>query len=185
MLMDAQRAIRYARTLAAGMRLRTDHLGVMGFSAGGHLASTTGTHVEDEDARPKTPDLIDQQNARPDFLILCYPVISMIEPFAHQTSRKNLLGETPDPKLVEWMSNERRVTSGTPPTFLFQTDDDQTVAPENAAAFYLALKRAGVPAELHIYQHGKHGVGMALGDPVLKSWPDRLADWLRVRELIP
>ncbi len=155
----------------------------MGFSAGGHLASSTGTHFDQ--GKPDASDPIERVGSRPDFMILAYPVISMIEPFSHKGSRDHLLGPSPDPKLLELMSNERQVTPQTPPTFIFQTDDDTTVPVENAVAFFAALKKAGVPAELHIYQHGKHGVGLAKDDPVLSNWPDRLADWLRVRELVP
>jgi acetyl esterase/lipase len=111
-------------------------------------------------------------------------VMSMIEPFTHKGSRDNLLGPNPDPKLLELMSNERQVTNRTPPTFIFHTDDDATVPIENSVVFFLALKKAGVPAEMHIYQHGKHGVGLAPTDPVLSTWPPRLADWFRVRGLI-
>jgi acetyl esterase/lipase len=183
MLWDAQRAIRYVRSHAAEFNIRADRLGIMGFSAGGHLASSTGTHFDQ--GKPDASDPIERVGSRPDFMILAYPVISMIEPFSHKGSRDHLLGPSPDPKLLELMSNERQVTPQTPPTFIFQTDDDQTVPVENAVAFFTALKKAGVPAELHIYQHGKHGVGLAKDDPILWNWPDRVADWLRVRELLP
>jgi acetyl esterase/lipase len=182
MLMDAQRAIRTVRSLAADVQVRPDRIGIMGFSAGGHLASTAGTHFDE--GKPDATDPIDKLGSRPDFLILGYPVITFTESYTHKGSRDHLLGPSPDPALVELLSNERQVTSRTPPTFLFHTDDDAGVPPENSAAFYVALKRAGVPAELHIYQHGRHGVGLAQSDPVLATWPDRLADWLRVRGLL-
>jgi acetyl esterase/lipase len=182
-LMDAQRAIRYVRSLAPALNLRTDRIGILGFSAGGHLASTTATHFDEPKA--DAPDPIDRENARPDFAMLIYPVITMTESWLHKVSRGNLLGDSPDPALLELLSNERQVTARTPPTFLFHTDDDPGVPAANSAAFYLAMKRAGVPGELHIYQHGKHGVGLGKDDPVLSTWPDRLADWLRVRGLIP
>jgi acetyl esterase/lipase len=182
MMWDAQRAIRYVRSHAADFHLQADRIGIMGFSAGGHLASTAGTHFDT--AKPDAPDPIDRADDRPDFMILAYPVMSMIEPFAHKGSRENLLGPTPDPKLLELMSNERQVTSRTPPTFIFHTDDDATVPIENAVVFFLALKKAGVPAEMHIYGRGKHGVGLAPDDPVLSTWPARLADWLHVRGLL-
>jgi acetyl esterase/lipase len=112
-------------------------------------------------------------------MVLCYPVISF-GPFAHAGSRRNLLGNNPDPKLVELLSNELQVTRDTPPTFLYHTTADPVVPVENSVMFYSALRQAGVPAELHIYERGPHGVGLAQDDPVLSSWPGRLADWLRI-----
>jgi dipeptidyl aminopeptidase/acylaminoacyl peptidase len=117
-------------------------------------------------------------SCRPDFAILAYPVITMTNEFTHQGSRRNLLGENPDPKLIDLLSNEKQVTHQTPPCFLFHTDEDEIVPPENSVLFYLALRKAGVPAELHIYQHGKHAAGLACTDPALSSWPNQLADWL-------
>ena len=122
--------------------------------------------------------------ARPDFLILCYPVISLTTPYTHQGSKKNLLGENPDPKLVELMSNELQVTAETPPTFLWHTDADTGVPPENSVLFYLALKKAKVPAELHIFEHGRHGLGLARGIPGAGAWPDLCATWMRGRGLL-
>jgi dipeptidyl aminopeptidase/acylaminoacyl peptidase len=110
-------------------------------------------------------------------------VITLEPPYAHQGSRKNLLGAEPDPKLVHSLSNETQVTADTPPTFLFHTDGDKGVPAENSVLFYLALRKAGVPAELHIYERGPHGVGLAQKDPVLSTWPARLADWLKLRGL--
>lgn len=126
-------------------------------------------------------------NARgrvPDFLILGYPVISMNSEYTHAGSRTALLGDHPDPKLLEDLSNDQRVTAQTPPTFLFQTNADTTVPAENSVRFYLALRKAGVPAELHIYEQGPHGVGLASTNATLSSWPGRLADWLRGRGLL-
>ncbi len=178
---DAQRAIRTVRAKAAQFRVMPDRVGIMGFSAGGHLASTTGTHFDA--GNPQGADPIDRVSSRPDFMILCYPVISF-GTYAHQGSKRALLGDNPDPKLVELLSNELQVTAQTPPTFLFHTNSDTGVPPENSALFYLALRKAGVPAELHIYERGPHGVGLAQTDEALSSWPERLANWLRVRGLL-
>jgi acetyl esterase/lipase len=178
---DAQRAIRTVRYKAAEYRLLPDRIGIMGFSAGGHLASTAGTHFDG--GEPNAGDPIDRVSSRPDFLILCYPVISFTN-YVHQGSRRNLLGDNPDPKLVENLSNELQVTPQTPPTFLFHTNGDTGVPPENSMLFYMALRKAGVPAEIHIYERGPHGVGLAQTDYPLLTWPGRLADWLRVRGLL-
>jgi len=179
---DAQRAIRTVRTNAAEYRVRPDRIGIMGFSAGGHLASTAGTHFDT--GNPSAPDPIDRAGSRPDFLVLCYPVISFTTPYTHRGSLKALLGDNPDPKLVENLSNELQVTAQTPPTFLFHTTTDTTVPSENSALFYLALRKAGVPAEMHIFERGPHGVGLATTDEALSNWPSRLAAWLRVRGLL-
>lgn len=178
---DAQRAIRTVRAKAADYRVLTDRIGIMGFSAGGHLASTAGTHFDA--GNQGATDAIDRVSSRPDFLILCYPVISFLN-FAHQGSKRNLLGENPDPKLVDSLSSETQVTAQTPPTFLFHTTTDATVPVENSVMFYSALRKAGVPAELHIYERGPHGVGLAQTDEALSSWPGRLAAWLRGRGLL-
>ena len=179
---DAQRALRMVRALATDFRVAPDRIGVWGFSAGGHLAATLGTHFDAGD--PQAVDPLDRASCRPDFMILAYPVISMSAQYTHGGSRLNLLGDSPDPQLVESLSNEKQVTSHTPPTFLFHTDADPVVPVENSVLFYLALRKAGVPAELHIYERGNHGVGLAQKDPVLSTWPDRLADWLRNRGAI-
>ena len=179
---DVLRAIRYVRDSAWRFGVRPDRIGVMGFSAGGHLASTAATHFDHGD--PEAPDRIDRVSSRPDFAILCYPVISFTTEYTHEGSRTNLLGEDPDPQLVHLLSNEKQVTPETPPTFLFHTSQDTAVPPENSVLFYLALRKAGVPAELHIYERGRHGVGLAWSDRILGSWPDRLADWLTLRGLL-
>ena len=178
---DAQRAIRTVRARAAQYRVFPDRVGIMGFSAGGHLASTAATHFDS--GNPAAADVIDRVSSRPDFALLCYPVISFTTA-VHSGSRENLLGPNPDPKLVENLSNELQVTPRTPPTFLFHTTDDPVVPVENSVLFYMALRKAGVPAEMHIYEHGPHGVGLAPMDEALSSWPARLADWLRVRGLL-
>ncbi len=179
---DAQRAIRTVRAKAAEYRVLPDRVGIMGFSAGGHLASTASTHFDAGNAGAADPT--DRVSSRPDFAILCYPVISFTTPYIHRGSMRNLLGDQPDPKLVENLSNELQVTAQTPPTFLFHTNSDTGVPPENTVLYYMALRKAGVPAEMHIYERGPHGVGLAQTDEALSSWPARLADWLRVRGLL-
>lgn len=179
---DAQRAIRLVRSRAREFEISPDRIGMMGFSAGGHLASTAATHFDS--GNPAAADPIDRASSRPDFAILGYPVITLEAPYAHQGSVKNLLGDNPDPKLVEELSNERQVTPQTPPTFLFATSDDDVVPVENSVSFYVALHKAGVPAELHVFEKGPHGVGLALGNPALGEWPTLLANWLRQRGLL-
>jgi acetyl esterase/lipase len=179
---DARRAIRTVRSRAQELGVLPDRIGMMGFSAGGHLTATAGTHVES--GRPDAADPVDQVSSRPDFLILGYPVISFDPSVTHAGSVRNLLGETPDPALVAHLSNERHVTAETPPTFLFHTTADSAVPAENSVRFYLALTQAGVPAELHIFANGPHGVGLALGDETLSAWPTLLTRWLRGRGLL-
>jgi acetyl esterase/lipase len=178
---DAQRAIRYVRAHASEMGIDAQKIGVWGFSAGGHLAASTGTHFDQGNATSNDP--IERMSSRPDFLILAYPVITMEEPYTHHGSKKALLGENPAQELVDAMSNERQVTNQTPPAFLFATSDDPVVPVQNSVQFYLALRAAQVPAEMHIYEHGAHGVGLARGNPDLSDWPDLLARWLKERGL--
>ncbi len=179
---DAQRAIRMVRAHAKEFDVLPNRVGIMGFSAGGHLAATTATHFDAGNAGAE--DAIDRVSSRPDFVILGYPVISFTATWTHGGSAKSLLGEKPDPKLLEELSNELHVTAQTPPTFLISTNEDTAVPAENSVAFYLALRKAGVPAELHIFEKGPHGVGMDLGDPVLGKWPELLANWMRSRGLL-
>jgi acetyl esterase/lipase len=179
---DAQRAIRTVRARAKEFGVDPARIGILGFSAGGHLASSAGTHFDA--GRPDASDPIDRASSRPDFLILCYPVISFTTPFAHAGSRKNLLGENPDPKLVEKFSNELAVTSDTPPVFLWHTDEDSGVPPENSVLFYLALRKAKVPAELHVYEKGRHGLGLAAKQPGADTWPASAIAWMRARGLL-
>jgi acetyl esterase/lipase len=178
---DAQRALRYVRLHADEFRIRQDRVGIMGFSAGGHLAATAGTHFDS--GKPNAPQPIDRLGSRPDFLILGYPVITLEPPYAHEMSRRMLLGDQPDPKLVQLLSNEKQVTAQTPPTFLFHTDGDKAVPSENSVQFYLALRKAGVPAEIHVYERGAHGAGLGVKDAILASWPARLGDWLSLHGL--
>jgi acetyl esterase/lipase len=179
---DAQRAVRLVRRHAQEFGIVPNRIGMMGFSAGGHLASTVATHFDN--GNPSAKDPIDRVSSRPDFVVLGYPVITFEPPYSHAGSAQNLLGDNPDPKLIDELSNERHVTAQTPPTFLFSTSEDTVVPPENSVSFYAALHRAGVPAELHIFEKGPHGVGLDLGDPVLGEWPALLAHWLRIRGLL-
>jgi acetyl esterase/lipase len=179
---DAQRAIRTVRARAAEFGVSADRIGIMGFSAGGHLVSTAATHFDAGLADAKDP--IDRASSRPDFLILGYPVISFDPAITHAGSVRNLLGDRPDATLVENLSNDLQVTARTPPTFLFHTANDAAVPVENSIRFFQALRKAGVPAELHVFENGPHGVGMALSDPALAKWTELLAGWLRARGLM-
>jgi acetyl esterase/lipase len=181
-LLDAQRAIRTVRSRAAEWGVDPARIGILGFSAGGHLASTAETHFDA--GAPGAADPVERVSSRPDFAVLAYPVISLYDPVAHAGSRRYLLGDTPDPKLVELLSNERQVTPQTPPTFLFHTADDPGVPVENSLLFFEALRKAGVPAELHVFAHGRHGVGLAPDDPALSQWPKLCALWMKGRGLL-
>jgi acetyl esterase/lipase len=182
-LSDAQRALRWVRSHAAEFGVAPDRIGIMGFSAGGHLTSTAGTHYDK--GNPSAADPIERASCRPDFLVLCYPVISLTTEYTHRGSLRNLLGDNPDPKLVESLSSEKQVTADTPPTFLFHTSADTGVPSQNSVLFYLALREKGVPAEMHIYERGPHGVGLAPFEPGLSTWSDRLKDWMKQRGLLP
>ncbi|RYZ62877.1 MAG: alpha/beta hydrolase [Chitinophagaceae bacterium] len=176
-LLDAKRAVRIVRANAAKWNIKKDQVGIMGFSAGGHLASTLATHFDAGDAA--ATDSIERQSSRPDFAVLVYPVISMSKPSMHSGSRNNLIGANPDSSLAILYSNELQVTKETPPTFLIHATDDKGVPVENSLLFYQALKDKGVPAEMHIYPTGGHGFGLGLGKGYLETWTDRLVDWLR------
>jgi acetyl esterase/lipase len=176
---DAQRAIRMVRAGAAQYGIAADHIGMWGFSAGGHLTASAGTMFDAGNAAATDP--IEQQSSRPDFLILAYPVITMLDPYVHKGSRLYLLGDAPTQAEEEAMSPELHVTAQTPPTFLFTTTDDHTVPVMNSVMFYSALVKAGVPVEMHIFQHGAHGSGLAPANPQLSVWPDLLIKWMRER----
>ena len=182
MLEDAQRAIRTVRARAAEWRVDSSRVGVLGASAGGHLASTTATHFDAGNAESGDP--IERASSKPSFAVLLYPVITMDARFTHPGSRLMLLGENPDSAAVRRMSNELQVTRETPPTFLVATSDDATVPVENSLAYYRALRDAGVPVELHLFESGKHGFGLADTNPLLSIWPKLCEDWLRQRGLL-
>jgi acetyl esterase/lipase len=174
---DIQRAIRTIRSRAAEWHIAPERVGVMGFSAGGHLASTASTQFDKGSASPS--DAIDRASSRPDFAILGYPVISLTEAWTHQGSRTMLLGENANADLARRLSTDTRVTPETPPTFLFHTNADTAVPVENSIHYFLALRKAGVPAEMHIFKDGPHGVGMPMNDTALSEWPKVLANWMR------
>jgi len=174
---DAQRAIRTVRARASEWHIAPDRIGIMGFSAGGHLASSASTHFDKGSADAADP--IDRVSSRPDFAVLGYPVISFIEPWSHQGSKTNLLGEHPDPALARTLSSDTQVTASTPPAFIYHTNADTVVPVENAVAYFLALRKAGVPAEMHVFKDGPHGTGLGMNDPALAEWPRLLANWLR------
>lgn len=176
-LIDAQRAIRHVRSKSKDWNLDPNKIGIMGFSAGGHLASTVITHLDPDN--PDAPDAIDRQSARPDFAILGYPVISLKDPLAHKGSRKNLLGPNPDPAMLELYSNELHVSEKTPPTFIFHAKDDRAVPLANTEKFYAALQAAKVPSELQVYEKGGHGFGM--GQDECAQWTTQCAAWLKAQ----
>lgn len=182
-LLDVQRAIRLVRHRRREWNIDPERVGVIGFSAGGHLVSTVSTHFDQGDAQAADP--VDRRSCRPDFAILGYPVISLIESYTHRGSRRNLLGQDPDAKLVESLSNERQVTAQTPPTFLWHTQEDKAVPVENSLAYYEALTRHGVAAELHIFPKGRHGLGLAKGAPGAQAWPALCQAWLRRNGFLP
>jgi acetyl esterase/lipase len=174
---DIARAIRIVRSRADEFRIDADKTGVMGFSAGGHLASTLTTIFKPADLQ--AGDALERISTRPSFSILLYPVITMDTSFAHRGSRNMLLGTTPDEQLVNALSTEKRVTPQTPPVLLIHADDDKTVPLLNSVVFYEALKKNKVPASLYVFDHGGHGFGMAVADPVLNRWPALCIQWLQ------
>ncbi|KWX83726.1 esterase [Paenibacillus riograndensis] len=175
-LRDAQRALRTIRYRAEEYGIDPDRLGILGFSAGGHLASAAGVLFDAGDEEASEP--LERKSCRPDLLILCYPVISMAEGVTHQGSKENQLGTDPDPELVKRLSSELQVTAATPPAFLWHTSDDGSVPVENSLQFAAALSRHRIPFDLHVYAHGQHGLGLAGGEPHTRSWTEACASWL-------
>mgnify|MGYP000181254280 CR=1 FL=1 len=174
LLEDAARAVRWVRSQAGTWKLDPQRVGIMGSSAGGHLASTLLTHFTMGQA--EDPDPVERQSSRPDLGILCYPVITLGE-FTHAGSKANLLGPTPSPELVALLSNELQVTTNTPPTFLWHTVEDSAVPVENSLLFAQALRRNRVPFDLHLYERGRHGIGLGNGH----VWTKDLTFWLGER----
>lgn len=179
-LQDAQQAIRIVRKNASKYGISSEKVGIMGFSAGGHLASTASTHFQTQVGEITDPNI----SVRPDFSILIYPVITFGDRFTHLGSRTNLIGENPSIEKMEKYSNDKRVTKDTPPTFLISTTDDG-VQPENSIQYFLACKKNKVPVEMHIYEKGGHGYGLTKKNrgPV-ETWDARLEDWLKNRGLM-
>ena len=181
-LQDVLRAVRYVRSHATEYKIDPNRLGVMGSSAGGHLAASAGTLFDHPDG--KTGAAIDAISARPDFLILMYPVISMVDGVAHEGSRENLLGTHRTPAALALASLENQVTAATPPTLLIHTQEDTTVPIENSIRFFQALTKAHVPAEFYAFEHGNHGMGMKAEFGTASEWPKRAEEWLRSRGLL-
>lgn len=178
---DAKRAMRYVRSHATEFKIAPDRIGAWGFSAGGHLVSTLGTHYDS--GNPTSPDPIERVSSRPDFMVLAYPVIDPLGP-AGKGTFENLLGKDADPAVIRELSNDLHVNAQTPPTFLMAAGDDDAVSPECSLNFYTALLKSGVPAELHMYETGGHGFGLGSTNPRVSSWSQRLAEWLRDRGLL-
>lgn len=177
-LQDAQEAMRVIRRNAIKWNIDPQKVGVMGFSAGGHLASTLSTHYDE-----KVYEVKDNTSARPDFSILVYPVVTFDESFAHMGSRINLIGEKPDPEMIQHFSNELQVNQKTPPTFLVHSADDEAVPVSNSIRYFEALQKNKVPAEMHIYERGGHGYGMGEGGPE-NAWPTALVQWMKAHNWV-
>lgn len=176
-LADAQRALRLVRFHAEEWNLDPEKIGIMGFSAGGHLASSLSTHFDKGD--PESEDPVERVSCRPDFSVLVYPVISFENTYTHSGSKMNLLGDEPDDKLVYYYSSDLQVTEETPPAILIHSEDDLAVPVDNSLMYYKALKNNGIPSEIHVYPYGGHGYSLAIGKGHLSTWPDRVMDWIR------
>lgn len=182
-LQDAQRAVRMVRANASQWNIDPNKIGIIGFSAGGHLVSTVITQFDPGDKESNDP--IAQQSSRPDFAILCYPVISMGSSFTHRGSEVNLLGEKASKETLEQFASERNVRPDTPPSFLMHTVEDKAVPVQNSLVFYQSMVAKGVPGELHVYQKGPHGVGLAKSIPGTSDWPLACGRWLKELQMIP
>lgn len=182
-LRDILRAIRILRSRAAGLGVKADRIGVLGFSAGGHLGASAGTLFDAPEGR--TGAALDAVSGRPDFMMLIYPVITMEDPYVHLHSRSDLLGDHPSEDLAKRWSPELQVTKECPPAFVVASEGDKTVPVENSLGFFEALRRAGVPAELHVYPKGEHGFGLRPGNGTTSDWPARAEDWMRQGGWLP
>jgi acetyl esterase/lipase len=173
-LQDAQEALRTIRRNAAKWNIDPNKIGVIGFSAGGHLASTLSTHYAE-----KVYETKDTTSARPDFSILIYPVITMDSSFTHAGSRRNLIGDNPSRESVIRFSNELQINEKTPPAFIVHSADDKTVPVRNSIVYYEGLVRFGIPSELHVFQKGGHGYGLAGNRETQSAWPELCIKWLK------
>jgi len=182
-LQDAQRAVRSVRANANQWNIDPNKIGIIGFSAGGHLVSTVITQFDAGDSESTDP--IAKQSSRPDFAILCYPVISMGSTFTHRGSEVNLLGQNASLETLVQFASERNVRADTPPTFLMHTVEDKPVPVENSLVFYQAMVAKHVPGELHVYQKGPHGVGLAKSIPGTSDWPVACQRWLKELQMVP
>jgi len=176
-LLDVKRAIRTTRFHAEEWNIKNNKIGIVGFSAGGHLAASLITGFDNGDKN--SPDPIEQQSSRPDFAALIYPVITMAKPHVHENSRNNLIGMDAEENIIAQYSNELNVKENTPPTFIIHSADDDIVKAENSLLMYQALKNKNIPAELHIYPFGGHGFSLAIGKDYLETWTERFIDWFR------
>jgi acetyl esterase/lipase len=176
-MLDAQRAIRLTRQRASAWNIDPNKVGVLGFSAGGHLTTTVLTHFDAGQSTAADP--VDQLSCRPDFGVVCYAVVALGESFTHKGSQKNLLGDNASPELIQSLSNEKQVSERTPPCFVWHTQEDTAVPVQNSLAFYSALVQAKVPAELHVFPAGKHGIGLGASVPGASQWPALCHAWLK------
>lgn len=175
-LMDAQRAMRLVRYHAADWKINPGRIGIMGFSAGGHLASSLSTHHDQGD--PGNIDPVERISCRPDFSILIYPVITFTEDFRHNGSREALIGKDPSPELIKYYSSELQVKSDTPPAILIHSLDDTAVPVENSLVYFEALRKYNITSSLHVYPYGGHGYSLAIGKGYLSTWPERVVEWV-------
>ena len=179
---DVLRSVRLLREGAAKWHIDPQRIGVIGFSAGGHLAATAGTLFDAPEGRTGAP--LDRISARPDFIMAVYPVITFRPPYAHEGSKSSLLGPNPSVEMLDRLSAELQVSANSSPAFLVHGGEDKSVPPENSVLFFLALRKAGVPVEMHVYQSGGHGFGLAADQPLVSDWPRRAADWMAARGLL-
>lgn len=181
-MMDAQRAIRTVRARSKEWKIDPKKVGIIGFSAGGHLASSCATH--DSIGELDKADIVNQQPCRPDFAILCYAVIGFDKPYTHRGSQHNLIGKDADQELVKFYSNEEQVSSKTCPTFLWHTAEDRAVPVQNSIYFFLACQKHKIPSALHVFEKGRHGIGLAATNETAKHWPELCIGWLKQREFL-